>query len=404
MSDTNDRLRLLPNRKCPICNGIDRELLFQQHFSTLSIGVLLDGYNVVTCRDCGFCFADNIPAQSAFDTYYREMSKYEQENRSGSESKFDLARFNAIVSFIQPFLPDIKSRILEIGCSTGLLLSILKQYGYNNIWGVDPSPACSRVAEKVYGIRVLTTTLSDLVVESKSVDFLILVGVLEHVRELGETLRMLWNILSDNGQIFLAVPDASRYAYGQDAPYQEFSLEHINFFGPHSLNNLLFNNSFKLVEFEQDLVEANYHTFTPAIHAVYQKNESPISIVPDRQTEKGLVEYINRSQEADEHIQFIIAGIVSANQPIVVWGTGTHTLRLLANTPLAKANIRAFVDSNPRYQGKSLHGIPIVSPIDLDKNSGAILISSRVYQHEIEAQIRNELRLVNQVITLYPMD
>jgi len=35
--------------------------------------------------------------------------------------------------------------------------------------------------------------------------------------------------------VFITVPDASRYAAGDDAPFQEFSLEHINYFGPQSL-------------------------------------------------------------------------------------------------------------------------------------------------------------------------
>jgi len=55
----------------------DREsiCLFQQRFSVLSTGSLMDGYDVVICQECGFCFADNIPEQAAFDLYYREMSK-----------------------------------------------------------------------------------------------------------------------------------------------------------------------------------------------------------------------------------------------------------------------------------------------------------------------------------------
>jgi SAM-dependent methyltransferase len=391
-------------RTCEVCHSERSKLLFEQHFSTLSTNSLLDGYDVVVCQDCGFTFANNIPDQASFNAYYREMSKYEYQDKMGRVSEYDLAKFRAIASILCPYLPDIHTRILEIGCSTGALLSLLKQDGYANILGVDPSPACKETAERLYGIRVLTNTLSDITIEDRSIDVLILVGVLEHVRNLNEALPKCRNILTDRGLLFISVPDASRYSEGEDAPYQEFSLEHINFFGPLSLTNLMHAKGFELVELEQNLVETNYHTATAVIHGIYQKCETPLNLTPDTQSETGLMAYITQSRQADDLIDHTINEIVSSGYPIVVWGTGSHTLRLLANTRLKAANIRAYVDSNPRYQGKQLAGIPIISPNALDNDSGAIMISSRVYQKEISEQIRNDLQLDNQIITLYPMD
>ena len=364
---------------------------------------LLDGYDVVVCQACGFCFADNIPAQATFDAYYREMSKYEYQDKMGQVSEYDLAKFRSIASILLPYLSHARSRILEIGCATGALLSLLKQAGYTNLMGVDPSPACKEAAQRLYDIPVLTNTLSDLSVEHRSVDILILVGVLEHVRDLNAALAKCRDTLVSNGLLFISVPDASRYSTGEDAPFQEFSLEHINYFGPGSLTNLMRLNGFEWVASHQNLVETNYRTTTPVLHSIYRQSDRSAGLTPDLQTENGLIDYIDRSRQAGDHIHRIISEIVSAGQPIVVWGTGAHTLRLLAATDLGKADIRLFVDSNPRYQGKSLAGVPIISPRALSSDSGAILISSRVYQHEIEDQIRNDLRLDNPIITLYPM-
>jgi FlaA1/EpsC-like NDP-sugar epimerase len=88
-------------------------------------------------------------------------------------------------------------------------------------------------------------------------------------------------------------------------------------------------------------------------------------------------------------------------QTIIIWGVGTHTLRLLETSRLGRANIVAFVDSNPRYQLKQLNGIPIIAPADLKSRPEPILISSRVFQREIEQQIREDLRLSNQIVKLY---
>ena len=65
------------DRVCPVCKGDNKSLLFRQRFTEISEASLLAGFDVVVCRNCGFCFADHFPSQVVFDLYYREMSKYE---------------------------------------------------------------------------------------------------------------------------------------------------------------------------------------------------------------------------------------------------------------------------------------------------------------------------------------
>ena len=120
-------------------------------------------------------------------------------------------------------------------------------------------------------------------------------------------------------------------------------------------------------------------------------------------TEPGLVSYISKSRLMDNHIYKSINNIVDSERPVIIWGTGALTLRLLANSRLSEAKITAFVDSNPHYQGKELNGVPIIAPVDLKKYDEAILIATRVYQEEIAHIIRNELNLRNELLTLFNM-
>jgi SAM-dependent methyltransferase len=378
-------------------------MLFQQHFAMMSSDGLLDGYDVVVCERCGFCFADNIPPQSAFDTYYREMSKYEHQDRMGDVSPFDWARLQLIASYLKKYLRNPGARIMEIGCSTGTLLSMFKESGYQNVRGVDPSPVCAEVADRLYGIQVVSNTLSDLAIEGQSIDVLILAGVLEHVRDVNTALLKCITILADGGLVYLAVPDASRYAEGEDAPFQEFSVEHINFFGPQSLTNLMNVSGFARIDMEQGMIMSNRRTTTPVLHVVFTKRGSncPSSYIRDTETESGLARYLGQSRQTDDRIRAAIAAIVDAGQPIIVWGTGAHTLRLLASTRLGEANIRAFVDSNPRYHGRQLNNVPILPPEALANMNEPILICSRGYQEEIAAQIRGDLHLQNELRMLY---
>ena len=89
---------------------------------------------------------------------------------------------------------------------------------------------------------------------------------------------------------------------------------------------------------------------------------------------------------------------------VVVWGVGTHTRRLLANDTLRSGDISAFVDANPKYQGQQLVGIPVISPNQLLSHSEPILISSYAFQKEIGDEIRDRLRLPNELILIYDMN
>ncbi len=390
-------------RFCPICNSENKKLLFRQKFSPLSDGSLLTGYDVVVCESCGFCFADDIPEQNEFDSYYQEMSKYEYQDTQGKESNFDEDRFKVIAKFISPFIPKSQSRILDIGCATGGLLSILKNKGYNNLFGLDPSPFCAKFAQKLYNIPVFTHNLWNFPLPSQPFDCIILSGVLEHIRNLNLALDKMSSLLSPEGILFIEVPDASRFMDCQDAPFQQFSNEHIDFFSSTSLNNLLAINGWKNIICEQNNHAQSDTTIMPVITAIYQKelNSKEANLIKDTETMNKLTQYIEICQSIDSKINQIINNLVETQIPLIIWGVGTHTQRLLATSKLAEANISAFVDSNPKYHQKQLHGKSIISPLDLTEYSESILISSRVFQENIKIQIRDILKLENYLIVLY---
>ena len=143
MNDMNEH-DFQNDRKCPICYYINKELLYHQKFSAISSVSLITGYDVVTCINCGFCFADHIPNQAKFDLYYQELSKYESNDSIPIDTQYDVAKFKEIFSFLSTHLGGQNIKIIEIGCATSLLLSILKKEGYENFLGVDPSGTCTR--------------------------------------------------------------------------------------------------------------------------------------------------------------------------------------------------------------------------------------------------------------------
>jgi len=390
-------------RSCAICGGHHKSLLFRQHFSVFSTGSLMSGYDVVVCQDCGFCFADNLPDQADFNLYYREMSKYEHQEHSGQPSEFEARQYPPLAQFLHEQIPDPQSRILEIGCANGGLLNELKQVGYKNVLGVDPSPVCAQNAENLYQIRVITSALSDLSKEIGLFDFIILVAVLEHIRDLSEAVTKLSNLLAPDGKLYIEVPDVLQFTSSLDAPFQEFSIEHINYFSSKSLLNLMGTCGFSEVSSTQIAYEqTDFHTGY-VLRMVFEKERGNRSLIilPDRTSMPALKKYIVASQGIEERIHKIVNELVESQIPLIVWGVGTHTQRLVATSRLINAKIVAFVDSNPNYQGKLLNGIPIIEPKRLSEMREPILVSSRIFQNEIVRQIRDELLLKNEVYTLY---
>lgn len=392
------------NRLCAVCKGNDKELLFQQRFAVISESSLLAGYDIVVCNSCGFCFADNLPDQAAFDVYYREMSKYEHQDRSGHPSEFEMRQFPALAQFIKIHISDTNARILEIGCANGGLLNALKQLGYQNVLGIDPSPVCARNADQLYQIQVLTSALPYVNVDELGLfDFIILVAVLEHIKDLDDTLKIIFDLLSPTGRLYIEVPDATKFCSSPDAPFQEFSVEHINFFSSTSLANLMEMHGFSEVfSSRTSYNQTDTHTGY-AIRMVFQKESANVKTAPtiNLDAKIGLKDYIEASQKVENRIHQTINELVDTQRPLIVWGVGTHTQRLLATSRLKDAKIIAFVDSNSNYQGKQLNGVPIVNPERLMEMDDSILVSSRIFQSEIVNQIRFVLKLENKIFTLY---
>jgi hypothetical protein len=227
---------------------------------------------------------------------------------------------------------------------------------------------------------------------------------MEHIRDLDAAIDKIRALLAPRGRVYLAVPDVARFDSNQDAPFQEFSEGHLNFFSATSLTNLMQTRGFLFLSGGRFLLEHSRGTWCASIYGVFENTRpEKESWVRDQETERGLAAYIRRSQEAELRIRQIIEAVAASGRPILVWGTGMHTQRFLAMNSLGKANIVAFVDSNPKYQGRQLHGVPIWPPERLPGRAEPILISSYAAQYEIAQQIRGKLRLGNELILLYEM-
>lgn len=385
------------NRICPICFNTKKKIIYKQNFGNKTIS-LMDKYDVVVCQQCGFVFADNIPSQDEFNKYYEVMSKWEFNYNEGMVSDSYKKYFKKIVNFLLPYLPDKNVRIMDIGCSTGCLLSQFKENGYFNLLGIDPSPQCVKTVEKLYGIKARTSNISDLA-DNEKFDVIILSAVLEHFVDFTVPMEKIRLLLKNGGLLFIEVPDATRFDSYIFAPFQQFSIEHIDYFSPYSIKNLLSKFSFEIIKIEENENTVN-QTIDPDIFILSKKLEKfDYKITRDDVCEKKLIDYITLSSKKDLEIKKEFHKKLFNINKLIIWGVGTHT-QMLIGSGLDLSKVLYFVDSNARYRGKKINGVEIKLPTDICENI-PILVSTYSYQEEVIKQIKEELKLKNEIIKIY---
>jgi SAM-dependent methyltransferase len=389
-------------RSCPICDASAPNPLFRQRFAPIDGATIISGYDVVTCENCGFAYADGLPEQSTFDDYYRAASKYEYHQRDGEESPYDRSRMSDIADMIIPLIPRSDAHILDIGCATGRLLYLLKERGFRNVTGLDPSPGCADAARRLYGVPVLQGSMSEFPRIDAPFDVAILIGVLEHIRDLDVAMHRIRSVLNEDGLVYVEVPNALDFYRFQNAPFQDFSVEHINFFAPVSLGNLFARYGFEPVFWKEHARDQSYRTTMSCLSAAFRV-VGTVARAPayDRDSRGALERYVRQCEQDEKRVAEAIDALVESKKPVIVWGVGTNATRLLETTRLGDANIRFFVDSNARYHGKELAGRPVLSPAAAESERDAILILSRVFQAEISEQIRAAAGADREILTLY---
>lgn len=377
-------------RPCPICDNLNGEILHTQLFSLPHHSPLPKKYDVVFCTECGFVFADTPVNQIIYNKYYTLLSKYEDLTIStgGGGYIYDYLRIELSTTNIQRILPNHTSTILDMGCANGGLLKSLKLLGYQNLLGIDPSISCNNHVNNL-GIHCIQGDIfSETFIQlTQTFDCIILTHVLEHIFDLSVAIKNLSSKLNDNGILYIEVPDASRYSDYYMVPYYYIDCEHINHFDHYSLSNLITSKGFVQIETKNIEFSVNESNSYPAVYSIFQKSGFVNRAFQKSDSSKiSFLDFIEQSKNNHEN-DHIINRLVESREPIIIWGAGQFTLRLLANSDLGKCNIQGFVDSDFTKQGKVLDGKSISNPDILKHNNSIILICSALHSNNIHQEI-----------------
>ena len=363
---------------------------------------LPSSFDVVVCDVCTFAFADTAASQETYDYYYTDFSKYEDDATStgGGGTPSDWRRLEETAGLLATYAAK-DTPVLDMGCANGGLLKAFQELGFSDLTGVDPSPACAAATARL-GCKGVAGSLFAPPVPSGHFGLVILCHVLEHIRDLDEASKVLTDLVRPGGLLYIEVPDASRYEGYSGSPFQDFNVEHINHFSHAALENLFKQKGFvPVAEGIRDIGTDAGWTY-PSIWNLFrlEPGSVPGPWIEDPSLGESLVSYTKASEALLLNIDSKLQELAENQTPIIVWGVGQLTLKLLAQSALGHCNIVAFTDGSPGHHGKSIRGVKVLPPAALADLPHPILIGTLLHHDAISIRISNELCLPNPIITL----
>lgn len=129
------------------------------------------------------------------------MNLYRRKSEKGISSLFFKKKLHDLKS-IQLLNPQKKERILEIGCNSGELVRVIRNYS-NSVIGIDVNQAVIKNSS-VKGLKVMSA--EKLKFKDSSFDKVISVHTLEHVPNLKKALSEIERVLKKEGLCVLIYP------------------------------------------------------------------------------------------------------------------------------------------------------------------------------------------------------
>ena len=261
MSLSNPATKIRP---CPICASVEAELLIDvpaSAFCEANTTYRKDWANIlelspdtvlplVRCSTCRFVFAGHLPSTALLDTLYEHVICHDETATDRLRGRRRLIRLADRLLEAAPRLGK-DATLLDYGCGYGHLAASLQSRDLLCV-GFEPSPERARRA-RAKGVVVVEN--EQALAGHAPFDLLVCAEVLEHVSDPRAVVRRLRRLAKDGSVLAITVPDFSQprldaalsaVRAGGPAPATLNLWEHLNYFTPESLLDLVSSEGFSL--------------------------------------------------------------------------------------------------------------------------------------------------------------
>ena len=295
------------------------------------------------CTYCGLVQILNPIDPSEFYTNYANASSLKRE-----------PHLEKLIGSLESKLPR-DAKIIDVGCNDGKFLSRLRESGFEDLYGLEPTKNMSTLAVSA-GFRVYNSYLSmkksdEIIASTGKFDCVVLRQVLEHIENLSDFGSALRNLLKPNGLLVIEVPDAQAHFDGPDFALWE---EHVNEFNLESVNRFLRAHGLQVID--------SYKTqFSGVCLTVLSQlvDTASIAIEPVSQTIDSFRKWAQRFDSFRQQVEAELQDFVSRDLPIALYGVGRRSSFFL-NVINLNNKISFAIDDDPAKQGKYLPGTSIL--------------------------------------------
>ncbi len=241
---------------CHFCSGAGEPVaeVRQVHYSIPFV--------VHRCTSCKLCYTHPFPSEQLLAKIYSDEYWLTEERgqKVSVKTKGLVQLFNKmrLAYMVRPLVKRLASgsKILEVGCGSGLLAVYLKECGYDiEVTDIDRSLIVE--IENAFGLKGYCGEITDIEIE-KQYDAVILNNVVEHLTDPVAVLRRVNELVKADGLVFIEVPNIESFQFklfnNRWFPLQ--LPEHLYHFTPASLN---------MVVQQAGLEQEWYSTFSPRI-------------------------------------------------------------------------------------------------------------------------------------------
>jgi 2-polyprenyl-3-methyl-5-hydroxy-6-metoxy-1,4-benzoquinol methylase len=209
----------LADRRCPFCGEEGRECCVRP-----------DGLTVRSCSTCGALFVSPAPPESELNALYIDYSA--QHSRKAPPNPRAILHARPWDDFrlaeLASHLDFPGKRVLDVGCSSGMLLKRFEKLGAH-VAGIDLDPTAVRFARERIGISTARVgTLEDLP-RHELFDVVCMFDFIEHPLDPLRQLERAADLLAPRGIIAIWTPNAPSTPDEDEAVALRVDFEHMQY-------------------------------------------------------------------------------------------------------------------------------------------------------------------------------
>ncbi|MFA5181666.1 MAG: class I SAM-dependent methyltransferase [Syntrophales bacterium] len=225
---------------CRLCESWSHQVIYRGPIRSGGVGSgFVEGYNICKCQDCGLVSLAPLPDNLA-DFYESEQYRqqfFEEIDIASMQRRYDVEQ-NERVSRIG--MQTLRGKVVaDFGAGASLFLDAILGVAKKTI-AVEPS----RLYQEYFQLRGhgFYSYAHDLLTAGEKLDVAVSFDTIEHVLDLKDFVRQIYEALKDDGIFYLSMPnydDIVRLLCPQSFEPFFFQVSHLNYFNGKSASLLL---------------------------------------------------------------------------------------------------------------------------------------------------------------------